>query len=126
MEIFGLIWITGVALVFSTIFAVILWFYQPTRPFSLSVWTTPPIAVSSLILIRWLILDRSPVCGPDPEWDRCPSARDNAFTWAAWLLLVVLVATVVFVVQKLVTSYVNTHLDRKLQPSTAIDDGQSQ
>jgi hypothetical protein len=43
------------------------------RRFALSAAILPASSYFLLIILSWLVLDRSPICGPDPEWDRCPS-----------------------------------------------------
>jgi hypothetical protein len=114
LEIFGLIWMTGVVLTFSTVLAVMAWIFQRVRSLSLTLWVTPPFAIASLILMRWFVLDSSPVCGPDPEWNRCPSILANSIGLACWLLGVVLIASTAFVVQKVIVIFVNRYLDKKL------------
>ncbi len=114
MELIGLVLMTGVALVCSTVIAVVAWFFRSTRPFSLCLWVVPPIAVISLILIRWAVVDSGPVCGPDPEWDRCPSSIANFVGWAVWLFVVLFTAGSAYLLQRILTASVNDRLRDKL------------
>ena len=118
MEIIGLIWMTGVALALSTVLTVIAWFFRRTRPFSFALWVTPPFAIASLIMIRWSVLDASRVCGPDPEWDRCPTALASSAGWASWFFIVILIAALAFVTQIAVTNWLNRHIENKISPSS--------
>jgi hypothetical protein len=67
MEIFGLFWMTGVTLFISTVLAALAWFFRRSRPASLSLWITPPIAIATLILSRWIVLDLSPSADQIPN-----------------------------------------------------------
>jgi len=114
VEIVGLIGLTGMAYTLSTILGVLAWFFRRTRPFSFSLWVTPPVALASLILSRWFFLDHSH-CGQNPDWDRCPTTLASSIGWAGWLLFVVVTAVAAFAAQRATTSYVNQHLDEKLK-----------
>jgi len=37
------------------------------------------------MLSSWWLLDRSPICGPDLEWDHCPSHVARIIQLSIWL-----------------------------------------
>ena len=86
MEIIGLILgfllfgCVGVAL------CVVFAFIPNLRRFVLPAAIVPASSYFLLITLGWLVLDHSPVCGPDPEWDRCPSHIVHIAMMFVWLL----------------------------------------
>jgi hypothetical protein len=60
-------------------------FFRKLRPFILPAVVVPPISFLLLMLSSWWVLDRSPICGPDPEWDRCPSHFARIVQLSVWL-----------------------------------------
>lgn len=75
-----------VALAISFGIAIVTVLIRRVRRFALAVLFTPPTSLFLLYLCRGAVLDSSPVCGPDPKWDRCPTVAANIFGWAAWAI----------------------------------------
>jgi hypothetical protein len=99
LELIGFALLTSVTIALSTALAFILGLIPAFRRYVLTTLITPPVGIVSLILIRWTILDKAPVCGPDPEWDHCPSGTANIVGWAIWIVLVCVIATSSFWIQ---------------------------
>jgi len=85
MELIGQAFFTLAALAFSISAAFLCLLIRPFRKFTLAVLVTPPIAVFCFFLMGWIVLDSGPICGPDPEWDRCPTTTIRIIEWICWL-----------------------------------------
>jgi hypothetical protein len=88
MELIGQAFFTLDALACSICAAFLCVLIRPLRKFTLAVLITPPVAVFSLFLMWWIVLDSGQVCGPDPEWDRCPATTIRIIGWICWFVLV--------------------------------------
>lgn len=113
MEDYGLILYTLGCFGISSVLALIALLFRPWRPFSLSVFSTPPEAAVLLFLTRRSVIDSSPVCGPDPEWDRCPSTSANIVGWAAWAIGIIVVAVAAYWVQRVIQAAIGLWFDSR-------------
>ena len=104
MELFGQAIYTGAAIVAAVGLAIISRLIRPLRRFSLAILITPPIAVLFFFICGWTIVDSGTVCGPDPEWDRCPTMVARVLGWSVWLVIVLFVAGGSFWIQRRVES----------------------
>jgi hypothetical protein len=100
MELIGQAIFTIIAITISVGLAFVSRFFRPLRKFSLAFLTTPPVAVFSFFICGWGINDSGTVCGPNPEWDRCPSVGARVLGWSAWLGIVLAVAAGSFWIQR--------------------------
>jgi hypothetical protein len=74
--------------------------FRRSRRFVLAILLTPPIAVILLYLCSWSVLDSGAVCGPNPEWDRCPSDTARIAGWSIWAGATVVTACGAYWAQK--------------------------
>ena len=118
MELIGLTLFTTAALACSICAAYLCLIIRPLRRVCLAVLVTPPFAVFSLYMIWWGVNDSAPVCGPDLEWDRCPSNTARILGWTAWLAVVVGSAIASYFLQRVVRTGSSSFLFRK--PPTAL------
>lgn len=119
MELIGL-FIHAVVTFFVALGAALLAIaIRPLHRFALAAFLTPPAAVISLILIRWTVIDSAPVCGPDSEWDRCPSPFSQGAGWVAWLLVTIAVALIGYWAQRLFRE--RGHLFFQSEPTTILN-----
>ena len=102
MEFFGLAIFTFISLTISLGLALLSLLRPSLRRFALAILATPPAAVTLLFLMGWAINDSGPVCGPDPEWDRCPSFAIRIVGWFAWTVGVLAVAVGAYWGQKVI------------------------
>jgi hypothetical protein len=103
MEIIGLMvmcfLLGGIGLIAGVIFMLL----PKLRRFALAVTIVPASTYFFLIMLSWYELDKAPICGPDPEWDRCPSHFVRISIWAAMLAEVVLLTIACFYLEKVIT-----------------------
>src|SRR5271170_4977495 len=85
MEMYSLIFLTAGAAVASILLAAIAVAIRPLRRFTLAALALPAISLPLALIIRWSVLDSGAVCGPNPEWDRCPTATASLFGWVVWI-----------------------------------------
>ena len=104
MELIGQAFFTLVALACSISAAFFCFLMRPFRKFTLSLLVTPPIAVFCLFLMGWIVLDSGPICGPDPEWDRCPGTTIRIVGWICWLGISTGSATAAYFAQRVFTT----------------------
>ncbi|HZD51062.1 MAG TPA: hypothetical protein VE178_20145 [Silvibacterium sp.] len=101
MELIGLalgcVLLAGAGVVLGLVFALV----RSLRRFILPAVVVPPTSFLLLMLSSWWLLDRSPICGPDPEWDRCPSHSARIAQLCFWLLATAVLAIVALILQKL-------------------------
>ena len=102
MEFFGMAIFTSTSLIISLGLALISLLRPRLRRFALAILATPSAAVALLFLAGWAINDSGPVCGPDPEWDRCPSFAIQIIGWFAWTITVSAVAICAYWGQKVI------------------------
>lgn len=100
MEDFGLIMYTLGSLGVSSVLALAALLFRRLRRFSLAIFSTPPAAAILFFLTRWTVIDNSPICGPDPEWNRCPSTQANMLGWSAWVLGIIAIAVAAYWAQR--------------------------
>lgn len=113
MEDYGLTLYTLGCFGISSVLALIALIFRPLRRFSLAVFSAPPAAASLLFLTRWSVIDNSQVCGPDPEWDRCPSTYANTMGLIAWVIGIIVVAVAAYLVQKVIQAAIGLWFDSK-------------
>jgi hypothetical protein len=89
VEFIGIFCFTALALVISLCIALLFRFIAPLRRFSLAIFLSLPACVVSMFLVGWTVNDKASVCGPNPEWDRCPSTTARVTGWAAWLAITI-------------------------------------
>jgi hypothetical protein len=65
------------------------------------------------MLSSWWLLDRSPVCGPDLEWDRCPSHLARVVQLSAWLAMTGILVIATRYAQKIVENSWENFVHRK-------------
>lgn len=111
VEIYGLVIFTSVAAMVSLAVAYVAMFSRTMRRFALSILITPPTAVVTLILCRWAVLDSGPVCGPDPEWNRCPSTMASVTGWVVWIVGSIAIAAGAFLLQRVLEAAMNLLFD---------------
>jgi energy-coupling factor transporter transmembrane protein EcfT len=113
VEIYGLILGTGAASVVGAALAILVFFRRSLRRFALALFATPALSFPALILIRWTVLDNAPICGPDPEWDHCPSNLANAEGWIAWIVCAIAIAFGSYWAQRVIVTAVGLWMDSK-------------
>jgi len=113
MEFFGLAIFTLAALLVSLGLGFWALFRPRLRSFALAICATPPLAVAFLFFMGWAVNDSGPVCGPDPEWDRCPTFAVRIAGWVAWTIAVSAVAIGAFWGQKVIQAAANLWADTK-------------
>ena len=113
MELIGQALFTLTAIAVSVVLALVSRFLRPLKKFSLAFLTTPPAAVFFFFIFGWAISDSGVVCGPDPEWDRCPSVRARLLGWSVWLVIVLAVAGGSFWIQRRAESLRGLFADRR-------------
>ena len=111
VEIYGLVIFTSVAAMVSLAVACLVMFFRNMRRFALAALITPPAAVFALILCRWAVLDSGPVCGPDPEWNRCPSTTASVTGWVVWIVGSIAIAAGAFLLQRVLEAAMNLLFD---------------
>jgi hypothetical protein len=113
VEFFGLAIFTLAALIISLGLGFLSLLRPRLRRFALAICTTPPAAVAFLFFVGWAINDSGPVCGPDPEWDRCPSFAIRIAGWLAWTLGIFAVAVGAYWGQKVIEAAITLWFDTK-------------
>jgi len=113
MEIIGLMIMTLTSLAISSALAAVAFLFRLSRRFCLTILATPPFAVASLIMIRWSVLDGGRVCGPDPEWDRCPTVTSSIIGWAVWILGIMIAASAAYLAQRVLQAAYYLFFDRQ-------------
>jgi hypothetical protein len=113
MEDYGLILYTLCCLGISSVLSLIALIFRPLRRFSLAVFSTPPAVAVLLFFTRWSVIDNSRVCGPDPEWDRCPSTYANIMGWVAWVIGIIVVAVAAYWAQKVIQAAIGLWFDSR-------------
>lgn len=86
--------------------------FRSSRRFALAILATPPVAVILLFLCGWSILDSGPVCGPDPEWDRCPSWQARTLGWSLCAVAILLTAWGASLAQKVLEAAISLWFHR--------------
>ena len=117
MELIAQAYFTMTALACSICAALLCVIFRPVRRFCLAVLVTPPFAVFSLLFMRWGVNDSAPVCGPNLEWDRCPSITARIIGWTVWLTLVIGLAVTSYFMQRVVRTGASSFLFRN-SPTT--------
>jgi hypothetical protein len=108
MEIIGLLIGCLIFIGVGGILGIVFAFIRALRNFVLAVAIVPTISFFLLITLGWLTLDNAPICGPDPEWDRCPSHIAHIVMWFAWGTATILAVFATIFLQKfLVISWQN-------------------
>jgi len=97
------------------------WFVPKLQRFALPIAIVPAPSILLLTLSSWYVLDRAPICGPDPEWDRCVSAPNRIISLAVWLAGTSLMASAAFLIQKSVNS--KQDFFRRRQDLSIVDQG---
>jgi hypothetical protein len=113
LEDFGLILYTLASLGISSVLALITLIFRPLRRFSLAVFSTPPAAAVLLFITRWSVIDNSRVCGPNPEWDRCPTTAADVMGWVAWTIGVIAVPVAAYWLQRVIQAAIGLWFDSK-------------
>jgi hypothetical protein len=116
LEDFGLILFTLGSLGVSSVLALVALLFRRLRRFSLAIFSTPPAAAILFFLSRWTVIDNSHVCGPNIEWDRCPSIQANMLGWLVWVLGIITVAVAANWAQRVIQAAITLLFDTK--PST--------
>lgn len=78
-----------------------------SRPYALAILLTPPVAVILFFFCGWSILYSGPVCGPDPEWDRCPTSFARVLGWSCWVAATLLTAFGAYWTQKILEAAIS-------------------
>jgi hypothetical protein len=113
MELIGQAIYTALALGASTLVALFALLFRPLRRFIFAIVLTPPVSVFFLFLCRWVVIDNAPVCGTNPEWDRCPSATSNWLGWTVWLVGTVAIGIGAYWAQRAVQAAIRLWFDSK-------------
>lgn len=117
MELIGLaIMLAGLS-VLSLASAAAFMAFRPLRKLALAIALVPPCSYLILVLSRWAALDSGRVCGPDPEWDRCPSTISNFGSLAAWLIGTSVLAFASFQLQAVLLEAWENLRNKKATPS---------
>ena len=101
MEIVGLAISGAVALCFSLALALTALAFRSLRRFLMMLLITPPTAVLLYYFTAWTLIDNSPLCGPNLEWDHCPSIGARVLAFISLSLAVAVVAFAGFWAQRL-------------------------
>ena len=114
VELIGMALFTIVAGAFAIGLAILAMRFRRSRPYALAILVTPPIAVILLFLCGWSILDSGTVCGPDPEWDRCPTTLARILGWSIWVASTMVTAYGAFWAQKVLKAAISLWFDSPL------------
>ena len=112
MELLAQAYFTIVTLACSICAAFLCLIIRPLRRYCLAVLLTPPLAVFSMFMIGWTVLDSGPICGPNPELDRCPSVMARIIGWTVWLALVIGFAVASYLAQRVFLTGASSFLFR--------------
>lgn len=104
----------------GVVLALIFAFVRRLHRFILPALAVPPISFFLLILSSWWLLDRSPVCGPDPEWDRCPPHFFRVVQLGVWLVATGVLAALMTFAQKILQILWHNFVYRK-QPLKIVE-----
>jgi len=77
----------------------------------LAILITPPATVVLFFLCGWSILDSGSVCGPDPEWDRCPTSLARVLGWSIWAAATLLTVIGAYWAQKVLEAAISLWSD---------------
>jgi len=113
LEDYALILFTLGCFGISSVLALITLMFSRLRRFSLAIFSTPPAAAVLFFLTRWTVIDSSPVCGPDIEWDRCPSTQADTLGWLAWGLGIITVGVGAYWLQRVIQAAIALWFDSK-------------
>jgi len=120
MEMYGLVFaclkFAAVGIVLSATFALL----PKLRRFVLPAAIVPASSYFLLIVFGWWMLDNSPICGPNPEWDRCPSHLAHTAMLSAWVAGTIFTFFAAMFVQKMIVLTYQNFANRK-QPLNIVE-----
>jgi hypothetical protein len=116
MELIGQALATFEALAIAAGVAIVALIFRPFRRLAPAVFLTPPSSVFLFFVCRWATIDRGAVCGPDPEWDRCPTIFANIAGWIAWGIGTVAIAFGFYWLQQLIRAGFGLWFDSETKP----------
>jgi hypothetical protein len=114
MELIGMALYAIVAGAFATGPAILAMGFRSSRRYAVAILVTPPVAVILFFFCGWSILDSGTVCGPNPEWDRCPTPLARALGWTIWLAFTLLTAYGAYWAQKVLKAALSLWFDSEL------------
>ena len=100
MELIGLMIGAVIAAVGGALIAGIIMIFPKLRRFALAAGVLPGAALAMVFVTSSIVYDHSAVCGPDAEWDRCPSLIAKVVLWSCSLIGTATIVAVSYWVQR--------------------------
>lgn len=113
MEFIGQALFSLLALGLSAFLSILALMVRPLRPVALAILLTPPSFVFLFFFMAWTLNDLGPVCGPDPEWDHCPSFATRLLAWAILLLATSITAISAYWAQRVLAAAAHLWADTR-------------
>ena len=85
--------------------------FKISRRYALAILVTPPLAVILFFVCGWSILDSGSVCGPNREWDRCPTSLARGLGWSIWVVATLLTAFGAYKAQQVLRAAISLWFD---------------